>query len=112
MVRVQISVSVNTFATALNLLVLLFVIVVMLTRADPANLGGPGCSPPGFMPFGVGGVVAGAATGFFAYIGFDAISIGTYSLCTLALLSESPHLLMRYSDANAQLAKRSSIRLE
>ena len=70
----------NTFATILNLVVLLFVIIVMLTFADPANLSGPGCSPSGFMPFGVGGVVAGAATGFFAYIGFDAISIGARSL--------------------------------
>ena len=57
----------NAAMVILKVAVVLFVIAVGATYVDPANW-----SP--FLPFGVGGVLQGAAYVFFAYIGFDAVS--------------------------------------
>ena len=57
----------NGVMVVIKLLVVLFVIVAGFKWVQPANW-----SP--FLPFGVSGVVQGAALVFFAYIGFDAVS--------------------------------------
>lgn len=61
------SATVNALLVALKLGVLALFLVVALPRADAANL-----QP--FAPYGVSGIVSGAALIFFAYLGFDAIS--------------------------------------
>lgn len=57
----------NNVLTAVNLLVILFVIIAGSRFADTANY-----TP--FAPFGVSGIFTGAATAFFSYIGFDVIA--------------------------------------
>ncbi|XP_030065519.1 cationic amino acid transporter 3 [Microcaecilia unicolor] len=84
------SALINKIFTAVNLLVLCFVILAgfvkghiknwCLTEEDYANatsnvsvsLGQFGSG--GFIPFGFGGIVAGAATCFYAFVGFDCIA--------------------------------------
>jgi len=57
----------NTIMVIIKLAVVLLFIAVGVWYVKPANW-----TP--FMPFGVSGVTTGAATVFFAYIGFDAVS--------------------------------------
>jgi len=57
----------NTLFTAINLFVILFVVCVGAFYAEPKNWSD-------FMPHGVEGVMAGAATCFYAFIGFDVIA--------------------------------------
>ncbi|EEB13784.1 Low-affinity cationic amino acid transporter, putative [Pediculus humanus corporis] len=74
------STTLNNLFTGLNLAVITFVIVAGSIKADPANWfipkeeikgeGGEG----GFMPYGVKGVMEGAAKCFFAFVGFDCIA--------------------------------------
>lgn len=61
------SARVNTAIVVLKISVVIFFIVIGVTQVNPANW-----TP--FLPFGWGGVIAGAAIVFFAYIGFDAVS--------------------------------------
>ncbi len=81
----------NNVFTALNLCVVLFVTVAGLLNADlrnwaltrdqfPTEIDGRATDPQkqfgrgGFFPFGVSGMLAGAATCFYGYVGFDAIA--------------------------------------
>ncbi|XP_020096672.1 cationic amino acid transporter 1 [Ananas comosus] len=57
----------NYIASIIHLVVILFIIVAGLTKADTHNL-----SP--FTPYGPRGIFASAAVLFFAYVGFDAVS--------------------------------------
>jgi len=59
--------TVNKIIVSVKLAVVLFFIVIGIGRVNPANW-----HP--FSPFGVGGIISGAALVFFAYIGFDAVS--------------------------------------
>ncbi|NXH44127.1 CTR3 protein, partial [Dicaeum eximium] len=86
------SALVNKIFTAVNLLVLLFVIIAglinadiknwQLTEEDCVNRSLPGspdymkkaCGYGGFFPFGLEGVLTGAATCFYAFVGFDCIA--------------------------------------
>lgn len=61
------SANVNALFVALKILVLLMFIALTLGHINPGNW-----QP--FLPYGWGGVFTGAATIFFAYIGFDAVS--------------------------------------
>jgi amino acid transporter len=61
------STTVNNVLTAINLAVLVFFIIAGSFFFSASNL-----SP--FLPFGVSGVFKGAATSFYAYVGFDVIA--------------------------------------
>lgn len=63
----QHSATANKFVVVAKLAAILLFIVLGYRHIDPANW-----SP--FLPFGVQGVIYGAAIVFFAYIGFDAVS--------------------------------------
>lgn len=71
---------VNNIFTFLNLSVVLFVIIVGSFKADPKNWQIPESSVPagfgtgGFAPYGISGIIKGAATCFYGFIGFDCIA--------------------------------------
>lgn len=68
---------VNAIIVAFKLLVVLLFIVLGVVHVNPANYHLPPGGPAGlggYFPFGVTGVLGGAALMFFAYIGFDAVS--------------------------------------
>jgi amino acid transporter len=66
-VGVKESTSVNNVLTAINVIVIVFVIIAGSFYAEPANF-----TP--FAPFGAAGIFKGAATSFYAYVGFDVIA--------------------------------------
>jgi APA family basic amino acid/polyamine antiporter len=66
-VGIRESANTNAIIVAIKLFVVFFVIGVGAFYVSPENW-----QP--YMPFGFGGVVTGAATVFFAYIGFDAVT--------------------------------------
>lgn len=72
----KVSVNFNTVITTLNILVILIATSIMFYFAKPqlltvANHHG------GFMPYHLGGVIAGAGTCFYSFIGFDAITVSS-----------------------------------
>jgi len=83
-VGVKESSLINNILTALNLITVVTAVVAGATKADPGNWNIPKDAIPanftdvagegGFFPFGFKGVIAGAATCFFGYIGFDCIA--------------------------------------
>jgi APA family basic amino acid/polyamine antiporter len=66
-VGIKESANINSLFVGVKILVLILFIAITLGHVNPGNW-----TP--FMPHGFGGVMTGAATIFFAYIGFDAIS--------------------------------------
>jgi APA family basic amino acid/polyamine antiporter len=69
--------TVNAVIVAIKVAVVLFFIAVGLGHINPANYHlppGPQAGAGGYFPFGVAGMLGGAAFIFFAYIGFDAVS--------------------------------------
>lgn len=70
-VGVKFSSIVNSFLTVINLSVMLLVIVVGFYYANEENWTS---QRGGFLPYGFSGVIAGAATCFYAFVGFDSIA--------------------------------------
>ncbi|XP_026327502.1 cationic amino acid transporter 4 [Hyposmocoma kahamanoa] len=70
-VGVKTSAIINNGLTILNLLVITLVIILGFYYADIENWSEKN---GGFMPYGFSGVLAGAATCFYAFVGFDSIS--------------------------------------
>ncbi|XP_037934215.1 cationic amino acid transporter 2 isoform X2 [Teleopsis dalmanni] len=74
------STRVNNVFTMLNLGVVLFVIVAGLFKVSTTNWSLPkekvpeGYGEGGFMPYGVSGIIKGAAVCFYGFIGFDCIA--------------------------------------
>ncbi|MFN2448388.1 MAG: amino acid permease [Candidatus Baltobacteraceae bacterium] len=69
--------SVNAVIVAIKLLIVAFFIIVGLGHINGANYhlpAGGSAGMGGYFPFGVSGMLGGAAFIFFAYIGFDAVS--------------------------------------
>nr|XP_031835555.1 cationic amino acid transporter 2-like isoform X3 [Nomia melanderi] len=72
----------NNFFTLVNLLVVLFVIIAGSLKADVNNWKTtPPCTEDscdygsgGFAPYGVAGIITGAATCFYGFIGFDCVA--------------------------------------
>jgi cationic amino acid transporter 4 len=71
-VGVKASSVVNSALTLVNMVVMLFVIVLGFAWAP--GLDNWQIPSQGFLPFGFSGVVAGAATCFYAFVGFDSIA--------------------------------------
>lgn len=72
------SALVNNIFTLTNVSVVIFVIVCGAFKADPANWSlsdvPPGYGNGGFFPYGLSGVIKGAAICFYGFIGFDVIA--------------------------------------
>lgn len=68
--------AVNMVLTALHLGFILFIIVIGFAKGDVKNLTEPAnpTKPGGFAPYGVNGVFNAAASVYFSYIGYDAVS--------------------------------------
>jgi APA family basic amino acid/polyamine antiporter len=69
--------TVNAVIVAFKLLVVLFFIAMGVGHINTAYFhlpAGPATHQGGFFPFGINGMLSGAAFIFFAYIGFDAVS--------------------------------------
>ncbi|XP_011168680.1 cationic amino acid transporter 3 isoform X2 [Solenopsis invicta] len=83
-VGVRESTILNNVFTVINLLTITIVIVAGSMRADPSNWSIASEDIPnsvknvagvgGFMPFGVSGVMAGAAKCFYGFVGFDTVA--------------------------------------
>ena len=71
-VGAKVSINFNSLFTIINLVVILLIITVGFSYSDTMNWEDPGHG--GFLPYGFQGTLAGAATCFYAYIGFDGIA--------------------------------------
>ncbi|XP_061458300.1 cationic amino acid transporter 4 [Rhineura floridana] len=61
----------NHFFSAVSIGVILFILVMGFILARPQNWG---AAEGGFAPFGLSGIMAGSATCFYAFVGFDVIA--------------------------------------
>ncbi|KAI8795876.1 cationic amino acid transporter 2-like isoform X2 [Biomphalaria glabrata] len=71
----------NNIFTIVNLLIVLYVIICGLFKLDghnwnldPSEIPSTGAGTGGFMPYGFSGMMKGAATCFYAFVGFDCVA--------------------------------------
>ena len=74
---VNFSAKLNSCCVVFNFIIIMMVIVMGSFYAKPSNI-------KDFAPYGVQGIISGASTCFFAYIGFDAV-------CTVAEEAKTPN---------------------
>ncbi|XP_061375372.1 cationic amino acid transporter 1-like, partial [Gastrolobium bilobum] len=108
--------NINYITSIVHFLVLLFIIVAGLTKANTRNFSD-------FVPFGARGIFQSAAVLFFAYVGFDAVStmaeetknpgrdipiglVGSMAITTLlyCLLSMTLCLMQKYTEVDENAA--------
>ncbi len=68
---VRVSSWLNHIFSAVSMVVIVFILVFGFVLADPANWS---AREGGFAPFGLSGILAGTATCFYAFVGFDVIA--------------------------------------
>ncbi|XP_016326697.1 cationic amino acid transporter 4 [Sinocyclocheilus anshuiensis] len=68
---VRVSSWLNHIFSAISMAVIVFILVFGFVLADPANWS---TQEGGFAPFGLSGILAGTATCFYAFVGFDVIA--------------------------------------
>jgi amino acid transporter len=81
-VGVKESTVLNNIFTVINLCTVSLILVAGAIKSDPSNWAIPKESIPagahggegGFMPYGISGVMAGAATCFYGFVGFDCVA--------------------------------------
>ncbi|XP_055705614.1 high affinity cationic amino acid transporter 1-like [Phlebotomus papatasi] len=83
-IGVKESTMINNIFTAVNMSTIFIIIIAGLTKVnmknwaiDPTSLDDckiENCGSGGFMPFGVAGVIAGAAKCFYGFVGFDIVA--------------------------------------
>ncbi len=91
--------AVNAVIVTIKLLIVLFFIAIGIGHIDGVNYHLPAGGPAGmggYFPFGIAGMLGGAAFIFFAYIGFDAV-------LTTAEEAKNPDAIFR-SESSSVLA--------
>lgn len=68
---VQVSSYLNHIFSTISMVVIVFILVFGFVLAEPANWSQ---KEGGFAPFGLSGILAGSATCFYAFVGFDVIA--------------------------------------
>ena len=97
----------NNTLTVVQIIVLLFIIIAGFLYANIDNW--TNTRTGGFFPYGVGGTITGAATCFFAFVGFDSIAVAGEEAkdprksIPLALLISMPIVCLLYFLATCSL---------
>ncbi|KAF6777081.1 hypothetical protein AHF37_03697 [Paragonimus kellicotti] len=73
----KLSANLNTVVTLLNLVVIILATSVMFAMPNQSGANFAPKSHGGFFPHGFGGMIGGAGTCFYAFIGFDAITVSS-----------------------------------
>ncbi|KAH8859629.1 Cationic amino acid transporter 4 [Schistosoma japonicum] len=73
----KLSAILNTIITILNLIVIILATCVMFARPNEHSSEFAPADHGGLFPYGFGGMIGGAGTCFYAFIGFDAITVSS-----------------------------------